>query len=96
VTLEPLEEIPPRVMLHHGTAETPARVARAGDGFAQLRLSRPVVAARGDRVVLRAGTTVGGGVVLDPNPPRPCSCPGRRRMAVVAGVARRASRRPRP
>ena len=70
VTLEPLREIPPRVMLHHGTAETPARVARVGDRFAQLRLSRPVVAARGDRVVLRAGTTVGGGVVLDPNPSR--------------------------
>jgi len=70
VTLEPLAEIPARVMLHHGTAETPARVARAGDRFAQLRLSRPVVAARGDRVVLRAGTTVGGGVVLDPNPSR--------------------------
>jgi selenocysteine-specific elongation factor len=70
VMLEPLGEIPPRVMLHHGTAETTARVARAGDRFAQLRLSRPVVAARGDRVVLRAGTTVGGGVVLDPNPPR--------------------------
>ena len=70
VRLEPLGEIPPRVMLHHGTAETTARVARAGDRFAQLRLSRPVVAARGDRVVLRAGTTVGGGVVLDPNPPR--------------------------
>jgi hypothetical protein len=33
-------------------------------------LSRPVVAARGDRVVLRAGTTVGGGLVLDPTPPR--------------------------
>jgi selenocysteine-specific elongation factor len=70
VTLEPLGEIPPRVMLHHGTTETPARVARADDRFAQLRLSRPVVAARGDRVVLRAGTTVGGGVVLDANPPR--------------------------
>ncbi|HZC75108.1 MAG TPA: SelB C-terminal domain-containing protein, partial [Gaiellaceae bacterium] len=70
VTLEPLGEIPARVMLHHGTAETAARVARAGARFAQLRLSRPVVAARGDRVVLRAGTTVGGGVVLDPNPPR--------------------------
>jgi selenocysteine-specific elongation factor len=70
VALEPLGEIPPRVMLHHGTAETAARVARAGDRFAQLRLSRPVVAARGDRVVLRAGTTVGGGVVLDPTPPR--------------------------
>src|SRR5205085_925253 len=70
VALEALGEIPARVMLHHGTAETAARVARAGDRFAQLRLSRPVVAARGDRVVLRAGTTVGGGVVLDPNPPR--------------------------
>jgi len=63
-------ELPPRVMLHHGTAETTARVVRAGDRFAQLRLSRPVVAARGDRVVLRAGTTVGGGMVLDPAPPR--------------------------
>jgi selenocysteine-specific elongation factor len=70
VTLEPLGEIPARVMLHHGTAETSARVARAGDRFAQLRLSRPVVAARGDRIVLRAGTTVGGGLVLDPAPPR--------------------------
>jgi selenocysteine-specific elongation factor len=70
VTLEPLGEIPARVMLHHGTAETAARVARVGDRFAQLRLSRPVVAARGDRVVLRAGTTVAGGTVLDPAPPR--------------------------
>ncbi len=70
VALEPLGEMPSRVVLHHGTAETAARVARAGDRFAQLRLSRPVVAARGDRVVLRAGTTVGGGLVLDPNPPR--------------------------
>src|SRR5439155_25420171 len=34
--LEPLGELPPRVMLHHGTAETAARVARAGDRFAQL------------------------------------------------------------
>ncbi|HJQ75325.1 MAG TPA: SelB C-terminal domain-containing protein, partial [Gaiellaceae bacterium] len=70
VKLEALGEIPARVMLHHGTAETAARVARVGDRFAQLRLSRPVVAARGDRVVLRAGTTVAGGVVLDPTPPR--------------------------
>ena len=56
VALEPPGEMPARVMLHHGTAETAARIARAGDRFAQLRLSRPVVAARGDRVVLRAGT----------------------------------------
>jgi selenocysteine-specific elongation factor len=66
----PVAEIPSRVQLHHGTAETVARVARAGERFAQLRLSRPVVAARGDRIVLRAGTTVGGGVVLDPAPSR--------------------------
>ncbi|HZT93817.1 MAG TPA: selenocysteine-specific translation elongation factor [Gaiellaceae bacterium] len=70
VTLVPLGEIPARIMLHHGTAETAARVARAGERFAQLRLSRAVVAARGDRVVLRAGTTVAGGLVLDPAPPR--------------------------
>jgi selenocysteine-specific elongation factor len=70
VALEPVAEIPPRVRLHHGTAETMARVARAGERFAQLRLSRPVVAERGDRVVLRTETTVGGGVVLDPAPPR--------------------------
>src|SRR5215475_11080574 len=70
VALEPLSELPARVMLHHGTAETAARVARAGDRFAQLRISRPVVAGRGDRVVLRAGTTVAGGTVLDPAPPR--------------------------
>jgi selenocysteine-specific elongation factor len=38
--------------------------------YAQLRLREPVVAARGDRVVLRTETTVGGGVVLDPSPPR--------------------------
>jgi len=61
--------IPSRVLVHHGTSATLARVARAGR-FAQLRLAAPVVAARGDRVVLRAGTTVGGGRVLDAAPPR--------------------------
>jgi len=70
-----LEELAPladgaRVTVHHGTAEAPARVVRAGEAWAQLRLARKLVAARGDRVVLRAGTTVGGGRVLDPAPPR--------------------------
>jgi len=59
-----------RVQVHHGTAHVRARVVRAGDRFAQLRLDRPVVAARGDRVILRSGTTLGGGTVLDPSPPR--------------------------
>ncbi len=61
--------IPARVLVHHGTSATLARVVRNGD-FAQLRLAAPVVAARGDRVVLRAGTTVGGGRIVDPAPPR--------------------------
>ena len=35
-----------------------------------LQELEPIVAARGDRFVLRRGTTVGGGVILDPQPPR--------------------------
>ena len=70
VAVEPLAEIPARVQMHHGTSQVVARVVRAGDGYAQLRLSAPLVAARGDRFVLRTATTVGGGRVLDPLPPR--------------------------
>ncbi len=69
VLLEELEEIPAAVTVHLGTADIAARVARRGR-YAQLRLERPLVAARGDRVVLRARATVGGGTVLDPSPPR--------------------------
>ena len=72
VELEELEPIPDhaRVHAHHGTTETPARLVRIGERFAQLRLAAPVVAARGDRVVLRGRTTLGGGRILDPAPPR--------------------------
>ena len=69
VALEELEPVPAAVTVHIGTSDVPARVVREGR-FAQLRLREPVVAARGDRVVLRTETTVGGGVVLDPSPPR--------------------------
>ena len=61
--------IPSRVLVHHGTSATLARVIRAGQ-FAQLRLAAPVVASTGDRVVLRTGTTVGGGRIVDAAPPR--------------------------
>ena len=70
VALEPLEEIPAAVRVHHGTSRVTARVARAGKEYAQLRLAEPVLAARGDRLVLRTTTTVGGARVLDPVPPR--------------------------
>jgi selenocysteine-specific elongation factor len=69
IELDELGLVPSRVLVHHGTSATLARVARSGR-FAQLRLAAPVVAARDDRVVLRAGTTVGGGRVIDPAPPR--------------------------
>ena len=72
VALEELEPVADGAALsvHHGTTRVPGRVHRIGDHGAQLRLEAPVVAARGDRVVLRAETTVGGGRVLDPAPPR--------------------------
>jgi selenocysteine-specific elongation factor len=68
-----------RVHVHHGTRESPARVAPLqGEalepgtaGFAQLRLERPIVPAAGDRLVLRQVAppdTIGGGVVVDPRP----------------------------
>jgi selenocysteine-specific elongation factor len=82
VALEELEMIPDgaRVQAHVGTAHVTARVTRAGERFAQLRLSAPVVAARGDHVILRAETTLGGGVVIDPAPPRHRS---ERRMSLI-------------
>jgi selenocysteine-specific elongation factor len=86
VALEPVAEIPARVQLHHGTSQVVARVARAGEGYAQLRLAAPVVAARGDRFVLRTSTTVGGGRVLDPLPPRH-SDPERMRLVDRGDVA---------
>ena len=72
VTLEELAPIDDgaRLNVHHGTAAIPARVVRAGERYAQLRLAAPIVAARGDRIVLRGETTVGGGTVIDAAPPR--------------------------
>ncbi len=66
-----------RVRLHIGTAEVMARVAprgavQDGAGLARLRLESPVLARGGDRFVLRSYspvTTIGGGIVLDPDPP---------------------------
>lgn len=63
--------------LYLGAAETQARVvlldvpelAPGESGWAQLRLERPFVAARGDRFIVRTPSpseTVGGGVVVEP------------------------------
>jgi selenocysteine-specific elongation factor len=57
-----------RVQVHHGTRESPARVAALGGRFFQLRLERPLVAVAGDRLVIRRiapPDTLGGGTILD-------------------------------
>ena len=68
-----------RVRLHLGTTEVMARViprtpiGPGGAAIARLRLEKPVVARADDRFVLRSYspvTTIGGGRVLDPVPPR--------------------------
>ena len=68
-----------RVRVHLGTAEVLARVAQVraiapGETAAvRLLLERPIVARGGDRFVVRSFspvTTIGGGVVLDPFPPK--------------------------
>lgn len=70
-----------RIRLHIGTAEAIGRavvigaeqIAPGSKGMVQLRLEEPVVAARGDRFVLRFYSptrVLGGGVVLDPAAPK--------------------------
>jgi selenocysteine-specific elongation factor len=68
------------VKVYLGTAEVTARLRLLGketllpgeEGWLQLELVEPVVAVRGDRYILRRpspGETLGGGIVVDPNPP---------------------------
>ncbi len=70
-----------RVRFHQGTAEVIGRVALIGqeilkpgeEGFVQLRLEKPVVVRPRDRYVLRSYspvTTIGGGEILDSQPPK--------------------------
>ena len=68
-----------RIRVHLGTAEVLARVAQVRSiapgetGRARLLLERPLVARGGDRFVVRSFspvTTIGGGTVLDPFPPK--------------------------
>jgi selenocysteine-specific elongation factor len=63
----------PRVQVHLGTRNSPARLIDLGDDAAQFRLERPLLARTGDRVVVRRiapPDTLGGGLVRNPAPPR--------------------------
>lgn len=86
-----------RLRVHVASAEVLARVRLLGRGelgpgaaaVAQLRLERPAVAGRGDRLVLRSYSperTLGGARVLDPLPPRrrPADRPRLERAAALA------------
>jgi selenocysteine-specific elongation factor len=78
-----------RVAVHHGTRESPARLAELGGRFFQLRLEQPIVPQRGDRLVIRSlapPDTLGGGVVLDPAPAR--HGPSRDVLARLAALER--------
>jgi selenocysteine-specific elongation factor len=62
-----------RVQIHHGTRDSPARLAWLGGRFWQARLEQPLIAAAGDRIVVRRIAppgTLGGGSVLDPHATR--------------------------
>ncbi len=56
-----------------GARTTTVEIAAGGRGYVRLRLESPAVLTRGDRFILRSyspSITIGGGVVLDPDPPR--------------------------
>jgi selenocysteine-specific elongation factor len=70
-----------RVQIHHGTREVPARavpleaesLVPGRRAVCQLRLEAPLMADRGDALVVRQiapPDTIGGGEVVDPAPPR--------------------------
>jgi len=85
-----------RLRLHLGTEQAAALVVRGpreaidlpdGSQLAILRLDVPIAAAAGDRFALRRpspGSAAGGGVILDPLPPRGVS---RRRITAQRAVA---------
>jgi selenocysteine-specific elongation factor len=74
-----------RVRFHHGTGEVMARVyprtviEPGTSGLARLVLEAPALVRGGDRFVLRSyspATTIGGGTIVDPEPPRRAPWPG--------------------
>ncbi len=73
-----------RVLLHIGTAETPAwivprsPIAAGGTGLARVVLERALPVRGGDRFLIRSASParpVGGGQVIDPRPPRRAAWP---------------------
>ncbi len=75
------------VHLHLAATHATARLLPLGEGYARLAVDRAIGALTGDRFVLRdaaAARTIGGGVVLDPFPPRRGARSPERRQALGA------------
>ncbi len=78
-----------RVQIHHGTRESPGRMTWLGGRFWQIRLEQPLVAAVGDRLVVRRiapPDTLGGGVILDRAPRK--HGPSRELLTQLAALSR--------
>jgi selenocysteine-specific elongation factor len=61
------------VAAERGRGGPAAEIAPGQSAYVRIRLEAPAVLTRGDRFILRAyspSTTIGGGLVLDPQPPR--------------------------
>ncbi len=94
LTLAPDTHHGERIQVHHGTRDVTGRLADLGGGLWQLRLEQPVLAADGDRVVVRRLSppdTLGGGSILDVAAHR-----HGRRPDVMARLSARAEGRPEP
>jgi len=98
VTLSPQAPKPlehrTRIRVHHGAREVMARtvlldreaLALGESALVQLRLETPLIAAAGDRFVIRSYSPMrvtGGGTIVEPHPPK------RRRQSDAQGIAER-------
>jgi selenocysteine-specific elongation factor len=93
-----------RVRFHQGTSELLGRISLAGShtdiaagarANVRIRLEAPAAVTRGDRFILRAYSptvTIGGGEILDPDPPRAAirTAAAERRFAALNGGRERA------
>jgi selenocysteine-specific elongation factor len=87
------------VRLHHFASEgvgrlrplAPETIEPGGEGLAEIRLAEPIVAVRGDRVILRRPSpplTLGGGVILDPAWQRPRGAARGEMLRLLSGSPR--------
>ncbi|MGI8429425.1 MAG: selenocysteine-specific translation elongation factor [Solirubrobacteraceae bacterium] len=83
-----------RVHVHHGTRGGVGRLIHLADDLWQIRAERPLIAAAGDRLVIRRISppdTLGGGVILNPAARKHGRAP-----ELIADLRRRQSGEPEP